>query len=129
MPRLVNIKLDTRERRCDLTSRECASILGAFFGGMVRAHGLAHMREAVRVLATLSRGLREAASGKSTDIKVEATGTMVHIMRITAAVYYGLNENAAPGAALDAMSWWAEHDDAWAQLGTGTDPAAKDIPS
>lgn len=102
------VKLDTRERRCDMTSRECASVLGGVIGGLARAYGVAPVRESVVFAAKVC-----ATDNWNVEAPKECSKPALTVI---AATFVALYENAVRAAALDALIWWAEHEEAWAPL-------------
>lgn len=103
----MTTKLDTRERRRDMTSRECASILGALLGGLAQIYGV----ESVRTAVTLAFAVSTRDPPEPTVAEKIVLAQMQPIMTIIGAVYAGLISNALPSAALDTMRWFAEHED------------------
>lgn len=102
------VKLSIFERRCDMTSRECASVLGGVIGGLVRAHGLIPVRESVIFAAKVC-----ATDNWNVEAPKECSKPALTVI---AATFIALYENATPGSAIDALTWWAEHEEAWAPM-------------
>lgn len=111
LPDPPDVKLDTRPAREDLTSRECAKILGAMIGGfaMLPDANIDTLRQCVRMVADMSAP--ESASVLATPN--EAT---IHTFHVMVATLSGLLQMADAADALIALRWWARNDKAWESL-------------
>ena len=109
-------KLDTRPARTDLTSRECAKLLGCLIGSITNVH---HNAAAVRQIVTslAEHGFDDvlAAMILVRDLGVaesdyESAGLLI------AYVHSVASDMTAPGAMKTALQWWAYRDELWDQL-------------
>jgi hypothetical protein len=113
------VKLDTREARTDLTSRECAKLICAVLGGaVVGGMNLPTVRTALRRMYTV------VTSGSILDREPADLDDLIlteidrHVILMTSALIGGLANMATPRALLDAVSWVLDTDDVWKRFET-----------
>jgi hypothetical protein len=109
--------LETRAARNDLTSRECARILGALLGPLVglAAHQAGPgpvdstpIREVLNLVRLYVQGERAPLAAADPQLAY-ATATLAGLCE-------GIEAMALRGAVLNAIDWWLERDDAWRML-------------
>jgi hypothetical protein len=119
-------KLDTRDARCDLTSRECCKLISAALAG---ALGTGLPLRAVRSLITIAHN---AAAG---DVNVsqlehavlelnglgpEDAVRLSAVSRMLGAVVAGVSEQAVPGNVDIALTWiYEQGDNFWEAMAQG----------
>jgi hypothetical protein len=132
----VKPALDPTPTRTDLTSRDCASLLGGLLGSLVLVNGVEPVRAAMRFVANtdevwdvvtargpmelLSKGLAlRARMRKLPDgVRHEHVEAISGLLGATVRMASGLGGNPVKGirAARTAARWWTEMDEAWEPL-------------
>ncbi len=116
-------KLDPRPARTDLTSRECAKLIGGTIAALVHGEGRPpeDVRAAVRFIAA---AFGEGGEGALAHFPTEGIDRMSNrLIAGTAGALAGMASNRALVAAL---LWWAEVDEAWVHLSA---PQPEGLPS
>ena len=106
-------KLDSRPARTDLTSRECAKLIGSAISALVtgEGHPPEDVRASVRFIARVFNGQGTVAMTECPAKGIDRTAN-----RLISATAGGLAGMAPDEAVITALLWWAEADEAWAHL-------------
>lgn len=115
-------KLDRRPARTDLTSRECAKLIGSAISALVEGEGLPpeDVRASVRFIAVAFEKGADAAAAEFPTVGINRSA-----IRLLSATAGGLTGMASDEAVITALLWWAEVDEAWAHLSA---PSGRNYP-
>ena len=122
------VKLDTREARCDLTSREASKLLCAVLAGCVGAgFRITLLREFFAVCTSMAADpgnlVNDGKLERLQKVLVGINGMPVTeaaklhtILAVMSAAFAGIAEQTPDGALVTVSQWISEHDEVWQAL-------------